>query len=137
MALEMDPGTRIFTTLPGLSDSSAAVSGIDARCPCLVWGTRENKACSVNAASWFPLPMPWPISPAGLALETPQRAFTQADHVNLLVSAREADADLGFMARTMLAARDQWIEPAKPTGDDLAQIPRGTGRRPRDRCTSG
>ena len=35
----------------------------------------------------------------GLALETPQRAFTQADQVNLLVSAREADADLGFMAR--------------------------------------
>ena len=27
--------------------------------------------------------------------------FTQADQVNLLVSAREADADLGFMARTM------------------------------------
>ena len=27
--------------------------------------------------------------------------FTQADQVNLLVSAREADPDLGFMARTM------------------------------------
>ena len=27
--------------------------------------------------------------------------FTQADQVNLLVSASEADADLGFMARTM------------------------------------
>ena len=27
--------------------------------------------------------------------------FTQADQVNQLVSAREADADLGFMARTM------------------------------------
>ena len=34
---------------------------------------------------------------------TPQarRSFTVADQVNLLVSAREADADLGFMARTM------------------------------------
>ena len=27
--------------------------------------------------------------------------FTQADQVNLLVSASEADPDLGFMARTM------------------------------------
>ena len=34
---------------------------------------------------------------------TPQalRHFTQADQVNLLVEAREADPDLGFMARTM------------------------------------
>ena len=34
---------------------------------------------------------------------TPQAAFhfTQADQVNLLVNAREADADLGFMARMM------------------------------------
>ena len=34
---------------------------------------------------------------------TPQarRSFTVADQVHLLVSAREADADLGFMARTM------------------------------------
>ena len=30
-----------------------------------------------------------------------QRGFTLADQVNQLVSAREADADLGFMARTM------------------------------------
>ena len=30
-----------------------------------------------------------------------QRYFTQADQVNQLVSAREADPDLGFMARTM------------------------------------
>ena len=29
------------------------------------------------------------------------RSFTVADQVDLLVSAREADADLGFMARTM------------------------------------
>ena len=34
---------------------------------------------------------------------SPQAAlhFTQADQVNLLVNAREADADLGFMARMM------------------------------------
>ena len=31
----------------------------------------------------------------------PQRGFTLADQVNQLVSASEADADLGFMARTM------------------------------------
>ena len=30
-----------------------------------------------------------------------QRYFTQADQVNQLVSAREADPDLGFMARLM------------------------------------
>ena len=30
-----------------------------------------------------------------------RRGFTVADQVDLLVSAREADADLGFMARTM------------------------------------
>ena len=32
----------------------------------------------------------------GLALETPQRAFTQADQVNLLVSAREATPATGI-----------------------------------------
>ena len=47
-----------------------------------------------------------PICPArSQALrETPppaQRGFTQADQVNQLVSASEADADLGFMGRTM------------------------------------
>ena len=35
--------------------------------------------------------------------DSPQarHCFTQADQVNLLVSAREADPDRGFMARTM------------------------------------
>ena len=31
----------------------------------------------------------------------PQRGFTQADQVNQLVSASEADPDLGFMARLL------------------------------------
>ena len=35
------------------------------------------------------------------ALPPTQRHFTQADQVNQLVSASEADPDLGFMARTM------------------------------------
>ena len=35
------------------------------------------------------------------ALPQPRRYFTLADQVNRLVSASEADADLGFMARTM------------------------------------
>ena len=40
--------------------------------------------------------------------ETPppaRRGFTQADQVNLLVSASEADADLGFMARMLVLCR--------------------------------
>ena len=36
-----------------------------------------------------------------LAIGPPQRGFTVADQVNQLVSASEADADLGFMARTI------------------------------------
>ena len=36
-----------------------------------------------------------------LAIEPPQRGFTVADQVNQLVSASEADPDLGFMGRTM------------------------------------
>ena len=39
-------------------------------------------------------------SPA-LAVRRNRRTFTLADQVNLLVSAREADPDLGFMGRTM------------------------------------
>ena len=39
-------------------------------------------------------------SPA-LAVRRNRRTFTLADQVNLLVSAREADSDLGFMGRTM------------------------------------
>ena len=37
------------------------VSGIVARCPCLVWPAWENKPCSVNAASWFRSVMPSPV----------------------------------------------------------------------------
>ena len=49
---------------------------------------------------------------------SPQAAlhFTQADQVNLLVKAREADADLGFMARmmaTMLVAAHQSRRPER------------------------
>ena len=36
-----------------------------------------------------------------LAIEPPQRGFTVADQVNQLVSASEADPDLGFMARLL------------------------------------
>ncbi len=49
--------------------------------------------------------------------------FTQADQVNQLVSAREADADLGFMARLMalcsLPLRLAWVskEAVRTTGD--------------------
>ena len=39
--------------------------------------------------------------PAGEATPKARRVFTQTDQVSQLVSASEADADLGFMARTM------------------------------------
>ena len=43
------------------------------------------------------------LQPAPLFTPTPQARhhFTQADQVNQLVGAREADSDLGFMARMM------------------------------------
>ena len=34
---------------------------MDGDWPGLVWGTWENKPCSVNAANWFPSGKPWPI----------------------------------------------------------------------------
>ena len=45
------------------------------------------------------LDVPVPAIPA--ASPQARRGFTVADQVNQLVSAREADPDLGFMARTM------------------------------------
>ena len=42
-----------------------------------------------------------PVKETREASPPAQRYFTQADQVNQLVSAREADPDLGFMARTM------------------------------------
>ena len=42
-----------------------------------------------------------PVKAISDASPPAQRGFTQADQVNQLVLAREADADLGFMARTM------------------------------------
>ena len=67
----------------------------------------ENKACSVNATGWFPSGKPWTIwaAPVQALRETSappaQRGFTLADQVNQLVSASEADPELGFMARMM------------------------------------
>ena len=67
----------------------------------------ENKACSVNAASWFRSVMPSPVwaAPSQALRETPppaRRGFTVADQVDQLVTASEADADLGFMARMLV-----------------------------------
>ena len=44
--------------------------------------------------------LPGPVQ-ALIPSRPPQRHFTRADQVNLLVGAREADSDRGFMARTM------------------------------------
>ena len=70
-----------------------------------VRGTWENESCSVNETGWFPLPKPWPICPARFRRFRPsppaRRGFTRFDQVDQLIEAREADPDLGFMARTM------------------------------------
>ena len=42
-----------------------------------------------------------PVAAIPAASPQARRGFTVADQVNQLVSAREADPDLGFMARTM------------------------------------
>ena len=42
-----------------------------------------------------------PVEAIRDASPQPQRTFTQADQVNQLVRASEADPDLGFMARLM------------------------------------
>ena len=75
-------------------------------CPCLVWGTWENKSCSVNAASWFPIgeafsDLPGPVQ-ALIPSRPTQRHYTRFDQVNQLVSASEADPNRGFMARMMV-----------------------------------
>ena len=66
----------------------------------------ENKACSVNVGELGPIgdaltDLPGPVQPIRDASPQALHHFTQADQVNLLVSASEADADLGFMTRTM------------------------------------
>ena len=45
--------------------------------------------------------LPGPVKAIRDATPQARHHFTQADQVNLLVSASEADADLGFMARLM------------------------------------
>ena len=60
----------------------------------LVWRAWENKPCSLNETGWFPSGKSSLICPA-------RRGFTRFDQVNQLVSASEAEADLGFMARLL------------------------------------
>ena len=71
-----------------------------------VWFCGKVKPCSVNAASWFRLlkfSPTWAGPVQAIREASPQAHyhFTQADQVNQLVSASEADPDLGFMGRTM------------------------------------
>ena len=56
---------------------------------------------------------------------TPQARhhFTQADQVNLLVSASEADPDRGFMARTMALCSLPRTNPAIGIGMSVATAP--------------
>ena len=53
----------------------------------------------------------------------PQRGFTQADQVNQLVSAREADPDRGFMARMMALCSLPPHQPRQPASVCPAQRP--------------
>ena len=75
-----------------------------ARLPCFVWGTWENKAMQRQRGELVPIAEVIADLPVQALRKTPppaRRGFTVADQVNQLVSASEADADLGFMARTM------------------------------------
>ena len=45
--------------------------------------------------------LPGPVQAVRSTPRSSQRRFTLADQVNQLATAREADADLGFMGRTM------------------------------------
>ena len=56
---------------------------------------------------------------------TPQARhhFTQADQVNLLVSASEADPDLGFMARTMALCSLPRTNPATSSSTSASTAP--------------
>ena len=49
--------------------------------------------------------LPGPVKALRDASPQARHHFTQADQVNQLVSASEADADLGFMARTVGAVQ--------------------------------
>ena len=71
-----------------------------------MWENKEAKPWSANKTVWFP-----PVknfSSLGVPVKAIREAspqalhhFTQTDQVNQLVGASEAEADLGFMARTM------------------------------------
>ena len=52
-----------------------------------------------------------------------RRGFTVADQVNQLVSASEADPDLGFMARTMALCSLPRSNPGKPERVQARQRP--------------
>ena len=72
----------------------------------LVWGTWENRGMQRQRGELVPVAevIADLSGPVQALRETPppaQRGFTLADQVNQLVSAREADPDMGFMGRTM------------------------------------
>ena len=59
------------------------------------------------ADCWYLFIAAWPLASVG-SRTSPQALhhFTQADQVNQLVEASEADPDLGFMARLRTAERN-------------------------------
>ena len=76
------------------------------RCPSLVWGTWENKTMQRQRGELVPIgdalaDLGGPVKAIRDASPQALHHFTQADQVNQLVEASEADPDLGFMGRTM------------------------------------
>ena len=72
----------------------------------LVWGKWENKPMQRQRGELVPIgevivDLPGPVKAIREASPQALHHFTQADQVNQLVTAREADPDRGFMARTM------------------------------------
>ena len=88
----LDAGNRIFTTLPGgvpvLSEAHGKIKHA---------ASRDGLVPIGEALA----DLPGPVKAIRDAAPPARRGFTQADQVNLLVSANQTDPDLGFMARLM------------------------------------
>ena len=92
------------SSLPNHSDKYAAHSR---GAPCLVWGACENKSMQRQRGELVPigdaLPgLGGPVKAIRDATPQARHHFTLSDQVNALVGAREADPDLGFMARMLV-----------------------------------
>ena len=67
--------------------------------------------------------LPGPVQALRKTTPPARRGFTQADQVNQLVGASEADPDLGFMARMMVLCSLPRTNPGKPASVQACQWP--------------